>query len=64
MGEIADDMICGFSCSWCGIYFQKEHGYPVICKTCFKNWREENPQKEWSAFTRKLGVQLAKEKEM
>ena len=34
MGEIADDMIDGASCSWCGIYFVKEHGYPVVCKSC------------------------------
>jgi len=34
MGEFADDMIDGLCCSWCGIYFEKEHGYPVICNDC------------------------------
>ena len=30
----ADDKVNGFSCSHCGIYFIKEHGYPVLCRTC------------------------------
>lgn len=37
MGDIADDIIDGFSCSWCGVYFVEEHGYPVICKDCYEN---------------------------
>ena len=45
MGEIADDMIDGSSCSLCGCYFKdpdsKEpkgysHGYPVYCKDCWE----------------------------
>lgn len=43
MGDIADDMINGSSCSQCGMYFhdpQKpetlvEHGYPVVCYHCW-----------------------------
>lgn len=35
MGEIADDVCQGLSCSLCGIYFIKEHGYPVLCRYCF-----------------------------
>lgn len=37
MGEIANDMIDGGSCSWCGTYFEEEHGYPVVCKSCSKD---------------------------
>ena len=37
MGEIADDIINGFQCSWCGVCFKEEHGYPVICEDCWKN---------------------------
>lgn len=43
MGEIAEDMIEGRSCSWCGCYFHDpktgqsyEHGYPVVCKDCWE----------------------------
>ena len=36
MGELADDMIEGLSCSWCGIYFEEAHGYPVVCETCWE----------------------------
>jgi rubredoxin len=43
MGEIADDMVNGFSCSLCGIYFQEEHGYPVVCETC---WNDLNKREK------------------
>lgn len=36
MGEIADDMISGLCCTFCGVYFQSEHGYPVLCLNCWK----------------------------
>ena len=35
MGEIADDMINGNSCSLCGVYFCEGHGYPVACTDCW-----------------------------
>ena len=46
MGEIADGMINGDSCQWCGQYFEEtdkatskskvvSHGFPVVCKECF-----------------------------
>ena len=37
MGEMADDMIDGAACELCGMYFEEEHGYPVICKDCWKD---------------------------
>ncbi|HEX8575794.1 MAG TPA: hypothetical protein VF677_05830 [Flavobacterium sp.] len=37
MGQIANDMVNGFSCSECGIYFEKAHGYPVLCEYCFED---------------------------
>jgi hypothetical protein len=36
MGEIAEDMVDGLCCSHCGVYFEKEHGYPVLCQDCHK----------------------------
>lgn len=38
MGDLADDIIEGACCSDCGVYFEEEHGYPVLCKSC---WEEE-----------------------
>lgn len=35
MGQMADDSINGFACSWCGEYFEDEHGYPVLCRKCY-----------------------------
>ena len=34
MGDISDDIVDGFQCSWCGVCFEQEHGYPVVCKDC------------------------------
>jgi hypothetical protein len=36
MGEIAEDTIDGFKCSWCGVYFEKENGFPVACDSCWE----------------------------
>jgi NMD protein affecting ribosome stability and mRNA decay len=35
MGQLADDMVEGRSCSECGIYFEKAHGFPVLCRDCY-----------------------------
>lgn len=35
MGEYADLMIDGESCSLCGVNFEESHGYPVACKSCW-----------------------------
>lgn len=53
MGEMADDLIDGAACSWCGMYFEKEHGYPVVCDGC----REGYSDKELA----KLGLSAATE---
>ncbi len=36
MGEIADDIVDGTCCSFCGIYFVESHGFPVLCSDCFE----------------------------
>ncbi len=36
MGEAADDLTEGWVCSECGIYFEQPHGYPVLCKECYR----------------------------
>lgn len=35
MGEISDDIIEGRRCSLCDIYFEDEHGFPVVCENCW-----------------------------
>jgi len=30
MGEIADMMVDGGMCSWCGVVFRKDYGYPCV----------------------------------
>lgn len=34
--SIHDDIVSGFQCSHCGVCFEDEHGYPVLCESCFK----------------------------
>lgn len=38
MGEIAEDILEGACCQDCGIYFVEAHGYPVLCKECWKSY--------------------------
>ena len=38
MGEDAIDGLC---CSHCGVYFEEEHGYPVLCRSCYEGETEE-----------------------
>lgn len=40
MGEIADWMIAGGGCEWCGVYIGEEVGYPRLCDGCAKDARE------------------------
>lgn len=54
MGEIAEGMIEGFQCSHCGICFEREHGYPVLCNDCYDN---ETPEE-------RAGLPKATEKEL
>ncbi len=39
MGEVADSMIEGESCSLCMVIFKQSHGYEVLCKEC----KRDNP---------------------
>lgn len=41
MGQISDDVVNGLCCSHCGIYFEEEHGFPVLCESCFDSETEE-----------------------
>jgi len=39
MGDISDAMVNGEVCSWCGVFFEGEHGWPVLCAACWKDRR-------------------------
>ncbi len=41
MGQAANDLINGFVCSECGIYFAEPHGYPVLCHGCHEQTTPE-----------------------
>lgn len=37
MSDAVQDRIVGLACSTCGIYFDREHGFPVVCNDCAKD---------------------------
>lgn len=41
MGEAANDIIYGAACSGCYEYFNGEHGYPVLCESCWHSTPED-----------------------
>lgn len=55
MGEVANDMIEGFACSWCGVYFKSEHGYPVLCRDCYGGASRKERKEFQRAKNRELG---------
>ena len=52
--SIAEDIIDGWCCQLCGVYFEEEHGYPVVCESCYNELSEEE----------KKDYQLASHKEL
>lgn len=52
MGQISEDILDGLMCSDCGVCFVEEHGCPVICKECAKEYskaelREDGLKVAW-----------------
>jgi hypothetical protein len=41
MGEIADWLIGGGGCEWCGEFIGGEEGYPRLCSWCAKEAKED-----------------------
>lgn len=52
MGEMADMVIDGGMCEWCGTCFREDHGYPVLCNSCWHNATPEE-RKEHQKATKK-----------
>jgi hypothetical protein len=57
---IANDMVDGYCCSHCCIYFENPHGYPVLCHDCY----EDEPPQGRADIQRatELEIRLAKNK--
>ena len=36
MGQNAEDMVDGQTCSDCGTFFEVAHGFPVLCSDCHR----------------------------
>lgn len=58
MGQIAEDMADGSCCTECGQYFQHPkqnailtHGYPVLCKECYDDYKEHGVQPDLERAT-------------
>ena len=58
MGEIADLIINGGMCSECGVYFEEEHEFPVLCSSCWKEAKQEGRVKKmYGSHMTKCGKQ-------
>ena len=60
MGELANDKMNGLSCYYCGVYFEKEHGYPVLCKSCWDDFIPHPPNHQ----VKKSGLSKARYREL
>lgn len=47
--SVADEKVNGESCEFCGIEFRKAHGYPVVCKGCWKDMTPEERRQHQQA---------------
>ena len=47
-----EDIIDGWCCQLCGVYFEEEHGYPVVCESCYNELSEEE-KKDYQLATHK-----------
>lgn len=50
--SIAEDIIDGWCCQLCGVYFEEKHGYPVVCESCYNELSEEE-KKDYQLATHK-----------
>lgn len=41
-GEHADDMVDGFCCSYCGMYFIEPNGFPCLCDECWDETKKSD----------------------
>ena len=37
MGQMADDIVEGLACSWCGCYFEQSNEFPAACAECWED---------------------------
>lgn len=54
MGEVAEDLITGCCCSRCGAYFEDAHGYPVLCKKCWRDASDEEKKVHQKAHLKEI----------
>lgn len=50
MGQIAEDILEGWCCAYCGVYFTEPHGYPVVCEDCYADDSDTYPKAEHEEF--------------
>lgn len=54
MGEIADQIINGECCELCMTYFDKAHGYPVACPSCWSELSPEDKKKHQKSINEEI----------
>ena len=54
MDEQEEMVLNGEQCSWCGVMFDGEHGYPVVCRDCWKDAKTSERKGVQKATLREL----------
>ncbi len=54
MGDIADDVVEGLTCSHCGVYFEEAHGHPVLCHDCYDSETEKERAQIQKAINKEI----------
>ena len=54
MGEMADMIIDGGMCEWCGVVFREDYGYPVLCPDCWNNATLKEREGHQKAFRKEI----------
>jgi hypothetical protein len=60
VGDCAEAMETGEACCWCGAFFVKPHGYPVLCRDCWVN----EQKRAWAKDCKPHPLQEATEPEL
>ena len=62
MGQMADDIVEGTTCTLCGMFFENTetdeiytHGYPVVCWDCWKHLSKRDRKEYQRALMPTLG---------
>ena len=58
--SVAEDVVNGLQCSHCGVCFEEESGFPVLCEDCY--WKQKKSMYDGSTKMNNYSNLLPKSK--